>query len=150
MQAVLSHRVQGRTGVELGKEMWFQHRSLGARPCGAVGPGLGGSGWNGFWEAQKDPLGLFSAWGLLPGPRRELWTLTGMGRAHLFLGNRQGRESAGRLLAKGLLQGTFIYTVCVSHSVGSDLRPHGLYPTRLLCPRDSPGKSTGVGCHYLH
>ena len=25
------------------------------------------------------------------------------------------------------------------------LRPHGLSPTRLLCP----GKSTGVGCHFL-
>ena len=22
-------------------------------------------------------------------------------------------------------------------------------PTRLLCPWDSPGKSTGVGCHFL-
>ena len=27
-------------------------------------------------------------------------------------------------------------------------RPHGLQPTRLLCPWDFPGKSTGVGCHY--
>ena len=26
-------------------------------------------------------------------------------------------------------------------------RPHGLQPTRLLCPWDCPGKSTGVGCH---
>ena len=25
----------------------------------------------------------------------------------------------------------------------------GLYPTRLLCPWDSPGKNTGVGCHFL-
>ena len=25
----------------------------------------------------------------------------------------------------------------------------GLIPTRLLCPRDSPGKNTGVGCHFL-
>ena len=25
------------------------------------------------------------------------------------------------------------------------LRPHGLQPTRLLCPWDFPGKSTGVG-----
>ena len=29
------------------------------------------------------------------------------------------------------------------------LRPHGLQPTRLLCPQDFPGKNTGVGCHFL-
>ena len=29
------------------------------------------------------------------------------------------------------------------------LRPRGLQPTRLLCPWDSPGKNTGVGCHFL-
>ena len=35
-----------------------------------------------------------------------------------------------------------------SCSVVSDSqRPHGLQPTRLLCPWDPPGKSTGVGCH---
>ena len=27
--------------------------------------------------------------------------------------------------------------------------PHGLQPTRLLCPWYSPGKNTGVGCHFL-
>ena len=38
----------------------------------------------------------------------------------------------------------------VSRSVASDsLQPHGLQPARLLCPWDSPGKNTGVGCHYL-
>ena len=38
----------------------------------------------------------------------------------------------------------------VTHSVVSDpLRPHGPLPTRLLCPWDSPGKSTGVGCRAL-
>ena len=37
-----------------------------------------------------------------------------------------------------------------THSVVSDsLRPCGLLPTRLLCLWDSPGKSTGVGCHFL-
>ena len=37
-----------------------------------------------------------------------------------------------------------------SHSVTSDsLRPYGLQPTRLLCPRDFPGKNTGEGCHFL-
>ena len=25
----------------------------------------------------------------------------------------------------------------------------GRQPTRLLCPWDSPGKNTGVGCHFL-
>ena len=29
------------------------------------------------------------------------------------------------------------------------LRHHGLQPSRLLCPRDFPGKNTGVGCHFL-
>ena len=37
-----------------------------------------------------------------------------------------------------------------SRSVVSDSsRPHGLWPTRLLHSWDSPGKSTGVGCHFL-
>ena len=37
-----------------------------------------------------------------------------------------------------------------SRSVVSDsLRPHGLQPTRLLCPWDFPGNSTGVDCHFL-
>ena len=37
-----------------------------------------------------------------------------------------------------------------SRSVVSDSsRPHGLQPTRLLCPWDFPCKSTGVGCHCL-
>ena len=35
-----------------------------------------------------------------------------------------------------------------SHSVVSDcLQPHGLQPSRLLCPQGSPGKNTGGGCH---
>ena len=38
----------------------------------------------------------------------------------------------------------------VSCSVVSDsLRPHGLYPARLLCPWDSPNKNTGVCCHSV-
>ena len=29
------------------------------------------------------------------------------------------------------------------------LRPRGLWPARLLCPWDSPGENTGLGCHVL-
>ena len=40
--------------------------------------------------------------------------------------------------------------LCISRLVVSDsLRPCGLESTRLLCPWDSPGKNTGVGCHAL-
>ena len=42
------------------------------------------------------------------------------------------------------------YYKSVSCSVASDsLQPHGLQPTRLLCPWNSPGKNTAVGCHFL-
>ena len=33
--------------------------------------------------------------------------------------------------------------------MSDSLRPQGLEPARLLCPRDSPGKNTAVGCHAL-
>ena len=33
--------------------------------------------------------------------------------------------------------------------VFNSVQPHGQQPTRLLCPQDSPGKNTGVGCHFL-
>ena len=38
---------------------------------------------------------------------------------------------------------------CVASVISAFWRPHGLQPTRLLCPWDLPGKSTGVGCHCL-
>ena len=43
------------------------------------------------------------------------------------------------------------HDICVlTHLVvSSSSRPHGLWPPRLLCPWDSPGKSTGVGSHAL-
>ena len=33
--------------------------------------------------------------------------------------------------------------------MSNSLRPHGLWLTRLLCPWNSPGKNTGVSCHFL-
>ena len=33
--------------------------------------------------------------------------------------------------------------------VSNSVRPHRRQPTRLPCPWDSPGKNTGVGCHFL-
>ena len=40
--------------------------------------------------------------------------------------------------------------VCQVASVVSDsLQPYGPQSARLLCPVDSPGKNTAVGCHFL-
>ena len=39
--------------------------------------------------------------------------------------------------------------MCVCSVKSYSWQPHGLYPTRLLCLWNSPGKKTGVGCHFL-
>ena len=45
---------------------------------------------------------------------------------------------------------TMDYCCCLVASVVSIcIRPYGLQPARLLCPWDSLGKITGVGCHAL-
>ena len=46
----------------------------------------------------------------------------------------------------------FLYNIAcmLSHFSHADsLWPYGLWPTRLPCPWDSPGKDTGVSCHVL-
>ena len=54
--------------------------------------------------------------------------------------------------AENTICNIYVY-VCVCASVCVfgclSLRPHRLQPTRPLCPWDSPGKNTGVGCHFL-
>ena len=51
----------------------------------------------------------------------------------------------GRRWAPELLSAAAAITSVVSDSV----RPHRWQPTTLPCPWDSPGKNTGVGCHFL-
>ena len=38
---------------------------------------------------------------------------------------------------------------CVASVVSDSVQPHRRQPTRLPRPWDSPGKNTGVGCHFL-
>ena len=38
---------------------------------------------------------------------------------------------------------------CVASVMSDSVQPHRWQPTRLLRPSDSPGKNTGVGCHFL-
>ena len=39
--------------------------------------------------------------------------------------------------------------VCMHACMLSHFSPSWLFVTRLLCPQDSPGQNTGVGCHAL-
>ena len=46
---------------------------------------------------------------------------------------------------------TFVCCCCcwVASVMSDPVQPHRRQPTRLLHPWDSPGKNTGVGCHFL-
>ena len=74
----------------------------------------------------------------------------------LIDGSTRGSPVPGILQARTLewvaisFSNAWKWKVKMNHSVVSDSsQPHGLQPTRLLCPWDFPGKSTGVGCHCL-
>ena len=68
-------------------------------------------------------------------------------------GNQEVRQqktqekSCPRLYSQKTSQDTLPWAWVLSRSVTStSLRPHGLQPARPLCPWESPGKNTGVGC----
>ena len=86
-----------------------------------------------YWSGLPFPApGIFPTWGSNPPPASP--ALPG----RFFTTTPPGKSNIPNIL-----------DACC-HSVMSDtLRPHELYPTRLLCPRDSPGKNTQVGCYTL-
>ena len=63
--------------------------------------------------------------------------------------NKTAKNSAGKTQS---LQQTVEQLDCccwVTSVVSDSVRPHRRQPTRLPRPWDSPGKNTGVGCHFL-
>ena len=63
---------------------------------------------------------------------------------------QRGQAPLAPVLFQGQLNYSMLVVPCEDRSVTSDsLRSHGLQPARLLCPWNSPGKNTGVGCHSL-
>ena len=82
------------------------------------------------------------------------WTTRQMGRTN------HTAQILCHLSARGFhLVLVFLYSPLVHSSpalaaavcsvVSDSLKPGGLWPARLLCPWDSPGKNTGVGSHAL-
>ena len=62
-------------------------------------------------------------------------------------------EQKSLLNSAVLLSCVFLNICCccrqVTSVVSNPVRPHRRQPTRLPRPWDSPGKNTGVGCHFL-
>ena len=89
------------------------------------------------------PIGIFCfGWHV-----KEIWSL-----AHIFL------EKENIFLAFSdncgyfpliLLYNLTIAAAAVASVVSDSVWPHRWQPTRLPRPWDSPGKNTGVGCHFL-
>ena len=68
---------------------------------------------------------------------------------HIYSGISLGHEKEWNIATCSNTDGPMKVKESVSHSVMSNsLQPQRLYPTRLLCPWDSPGKNAGVGCHF--
>jgi hypothetical protein len=60
------------------------------------------------------------------------------------------KESEITMLERYLHLLCLLLLLLLSHFIVSDsVRPHRRQPTRLPGPWDSPGKNTGVGCHFL-
>ena len=86
-----------------------------------------------------------------------VWRILDSMKKHGFLGQRMQVGWSVQIL--GLLGDCLTFHLLpISHKesesvgcsvVSNSLQPHGLNPTRLLCPWNSPGKNTGVGCHSL-
>ena len=55
---------------------------------------------------------------------------------------RTGKTVSGQLPSNARALKKIVAQSCLT------LRPHGLWPTRLLCTWNSPGKHTGAGCHF--
>ena len=72
-----------------------------------------------------------------------LWTCLG---PHLQV--QSWRRSLRFIYNSSWLHGNYMSLMMLIRCVDS-LQHHGLYSTRLLSAWDSPGKNTGMGCHFL-
>ena len=64
---------------------------------------------------------------------------------HMVFEHPQISASTGAPVVPAEIRYASMYAWLLSDS----LQPRGLQPSRLLCSWDSPGKNTGVGCHFL-
>ena len=88
---------------------------------------------------------LMRAWGLSPPSSCPLMNLT-------FLSKKKKILTLKLLHRISFILHFLIYMICTMLSctvVSNSLRPHGLQPTRFLCPWSFLGKNIGGKCHFL-
>ena len=112
-------------------------RQLPVLPFSSAATQFSVSCHHGFWKPEKPCPPLGAEWLL--------------GRHELHLGvcvitSKHGRiwSRLGPTTSWLVSCHMLVYEVKVTQS-----RPHGLKPTRLFCPWNSPGRNTEVGCHSL-
>ena len=104
--------------------------------CSLTGSSVHGISQEYWSRLSCSPLGnLFPTQGLNP-PRDQIYWTTSPGSSHIVGGFFTAEPPGNPLWYSGAL-------------VTRLLRPHGPQAARLLFSRDSPGKNTGVGCHFL-
>ena len=96
--------------------------------------------------------GYWKFWASVSSHARErLWTHHAGMKCHGVLSTCRWHRTKGEILE---IEGGILYLVgltceSVSHSVMSDSATPWTITHRLLCPRNSPGKNTGVSCCSL-
>ena len=88
------------------------------------------------WKQSKCPLTL-------------KWTIKGCGTVKQLNSIKQLRASTQTNLKNIILSKRRCCCCWVASVVSDSVPPHTRQPTRLRRPWDSPGKNTGVGCHFL-
>ena len=71
------------------------------------------------------------------------------GWAHSFLGASSLLGMGDMIVSSSQDVGISCWWWFSCSVVSDSLQPYGLQSPRLLCPWDSPGNDTGVGCHFL-
>ena len=109
-----------------------------------------------FWSIQEARICKNYTQTLIPTSKKKMVEDTSNLSFHQLLGNSLPDSQIGDpsvvssiYCCISVLCVCLCVCVCVCSAMSNSLPLHGLQPTRLLRPWDSPGKNTGVGCHFL-
>ena len=117
--------------IEFGpKLLWF----FGYKACGILTP----------WPGIELALPALESEVLTTGPPGSLYKSFFL--SLLWVKKRRQRRKSLIFMLDLLL---CVRACSVTSVMNDSLWPYGLYPSRLLCPRDFAGKNTRVGCHAL-